>query len=279
MSRSPRLDDLLPYLMNRLVSRLNQNLSERLRQRGYTFQDWRVLAVLAAHDGITLSQLAEATVIPQPTVSRLVARLERRGLLKRRVHTGDSRFIEARITPRGQAAYRRILPLAVDEYRGAVVGFDKAEAEWLRRATLRMIGNIGVELLKEVPAPGERKGNSKKRHSGTTAVASISSRAAARPAGRPGPAPSPENSGPSPRDRPRRARAGSARYSSMSITYQVSRTTCSGPAPPSASTAAMFSSACRTCATKPSAKLLHGCPSRSCRRRTRISPRALMPLA
>jgi DNA-binding MarR family transcriptional regulator len=165
MSRSPRLDDLLPYLMNRLVSRLNQNLGERLRRDGYSFQDWRVLAVLAAHDGITLSQLAEATVIPQPTVSRLVASLARRRLLQRRVRTGDSRFVEARITPRGAAAYRKMLPLAVAEYRGAVVGFDKAEAEWLKRATLRMLGNIGVELLQEGP------------QAGSTAVASISNRA------------------------------------------------------------------------------------------------------
>ena len=165
MSRSPRLDDLLPYLMNRLVGRLNQNLGERLRREGYSFQDWRILAVLAAHDGITLSELAEATVIPQPTVSRLVASLARRGLLRRQVRTGDSRFVEARITPRGEAAYRRMLPLAVAEYRGAVTGFDKAEAEWLKRATLRMLGNIGVELLPDGA------------HSGSTAVASISSRA------------------------------------------------------------------------------------------------------
>jgi hypothetical protein len=34
MSRSPRVDDLPPYLMNRLVSRLNQNLGERLRRAG-----------------------------------------------------------------------------------------------------------------------------------------------------------------------------------------------------------------------------------------------------
>jgi len=165
MSRSPRLDDLLPYLMNRLVGRLNQNLGERLRREGYSFQDWRILAVLAAHDGITLSELAEATVIPQPTVSRLVASLARRGLLRRQVRTGVSRFVEARITPRGEAAYRRMLPLAVAEYRGAVTGFDKAEAEWLKRATLRMLGNIGVELLPDGA------------HSGSTAVASISKRA------------------------------------------------------------------------------------------------------
>ena len=124
-----------------------------------------MLAVLAAHDGATLSELAEATVIPQPSVSRLVASLARRGLIRRRVRTGDSRFVEARITARGEAAYRKMLPHAVAEYRSAVVGFDKAEAEWLRRATLRMLGSIGVELLQEGP------------QAGSTAVASISRRA------------------------------------------------------------------------------------------------------
>ena len=113
--------------------------------------------MLAVHEGVNLTELAEATVIPQPTVSRLVASLARRGFLRRRVRPGNSRFVEARITPRGGAAYRKMLPLAVDEYRGAVVGFDKAEAEWLRRATLRMIGNIGVELLEEGPQSGRRR--------------------------------------------------------------------------------------------------------------------------
>ena len=76
-----------------------------------------------------------------------VESLARRGLLRRRVRTGDSRFVEAHITARGEAAYRKMLPLAVAEYRSAVVGFEKAEVEWLKRATLRMLGNIGVELL------------------------------------------------------------------------------------------------------------------------------------
>ena len=108
MPNSARLDDLLPYLMNRLVSQLNQDLGDRLRRGGHSFQDWRILAVLAAHDGITLSQLAEAAVIPQPTVSRLVAGLERKGFLRRRPRARDSRFIEARITARGRAEFEVI---------------------------------------------------------------------------------------------------------------------------------------------------------------------------
>jgi hypothetical protein len=37
-----------------------------------------------------------------------------------------------------------LLPLAIEDYRSAVAGFDGKQTEWLRRAILRMIGNIGV---------------------------------------------------------------------------------------------------------------------------------------
>ncbi len=78
------LDDLLPYLMNRVIARMNQNLADNLRKRGFTFQDWRVLAVLAAHEGTNLTELAEATVIPQPSVSRLAANLAQARLRRAR---------------------------------------------------------------------------------------------------------------------------------------------------------------------------------------------------
>jgi hypothetical protein len=35
---SLHLDDLLPYLMNRLIARMNQNLTRDLRKNGFTFQ-------------------------------------------------------------------------------------------------------------------------------------------------------------------------------------------------------------------------------------------------
>jgi DNA-binding MarR family transcriptional regulator len=138
------LDHFLPYLMNRLVARLNQNLGERLRRRGYSFAEWRVLAALAARDGMTLSEIAEAAIQPQPTVSRLAAQLTRRGFVERRASPRDSRFVHVFLTPRGRAAYRRMLPEAVAEYRAAVRGFDVAETEAIRRALERMVANMGL---------------------------------------------------------------------------------------------------------------------------------------
>ncbi len=141
------LDDMLPYLMNRLVARLNQNLAEDLRKRGFTFQDWRVLAVLAAHEGANLTELADATVIPQPSVSRLVANLARRGYVERQNGKRDSRIVHLYLTPAGRKIYDKMLPLAVDEYRAAMKGFTAREYEQLRATLLRMMKNRKVKLL------------------------------------------------------------------------------------------------------------------------------------
>jgi DNA-binding MarR family transcriptional regulator len=142
-----RLDDLLPYLMNRLIARMNQNLADNLRKRGFTFQDWRVLAVLAAHEGANLTELAEATVIPQPSVSRLAANLAKRGYVARENGKKDSRNVHLFITPEGRAIYDKMLPLAVGEYRAAMKGFSAKEYENLRAALLRMMKNRKVKLL------------------------------------------------------------------------------------------------------------------------------------
>jgi DNA-binding MarR family transcriptional regulator len=147
MAKRPHLDDLLPYLMNRLIARMNQNLAEALRERGFTFQDWRVLAVLAAHEGANLTELAEATVIPQPSVSRLVANLAKRGYIERENGATDSRVVHLHITTKGRNIYNKMLPLAVDEYRAATKGFSAKEYDQLRESLLRMMKNRKISLL------------------------------------------------------------------------------------------------------------------------------------
>lgn len=141
------LDDMLPYLMNRLIARMNQNLVDDLRNRGFTFQDWRVLAVLAVHEGANLTELAEAAVIPQPSVSRLAANLAKRGYVSRQNGKTDSRNVHLFITPKGRAIYDQMRPLAVAEYRAAMKGFSAKEYEDLRAALLRMMKNRRVKLL------------------------------------------------------------------------------------------------------------------------------------
>jgi DNA-binding MarR family transcriptional regulator len=144
--RAPTLDDLIPYLMNRIVSRLNQNLAEKLRARRLTFQHWRVLAALYRSDGETLSQLVEWTVIPQSTLSRLVDRMTQARLVVRKpARRTDSRFIEVWLTDKGREVYEEIVPLALSEHEAALDGLSAEEVAALAATLRRVMTNLGID--------------------------------------------------------------------------------------------------------------------------------------
>ena len=88
------LDAFIPYLMNRITNRWNRNLAGAMRAAGITTPQWRVLAVLVAGDGRSLTELAVYTVIDQSTLSRTVDRMEEGGLVRRRVRADDGRYTE-----------------------------------------------------------------------------------------------------------------------------------------------------------------------------------------
>ena len=57
-----------------------------------TEQQWRVLRVLTEHPGITAGELAERAALLKPSLSRIVGRLEERGLVDRRPGARDLRL-------------------------------------------------------------------------------------------------------------------------------------------------------------------------------------------
>ena len=138
------LDDSIPYMMNRVAGRLNRSLEDDLLKLGITFQHWRVLAVLARGDGISIADLSAYAVVPHSTLSRLLTRLEGDKLVERSAETPDGRTARVLITPRGRKLYERILPLATGWRDEALVGFSAGEKEALLGFLRRMLGNLEI---------------------------------------------------------------------------------------------------------------------------------------
>ena len=136
------LDDSIPYMMNRVAGRLNRSLEDDLLKLGVTFQHWRVLAVLARGDGISIADLSAYAVVPHSTLSRLLTRLEGDRLVERSAETPDGRTARVLITIRGRKLYERILPLATGWRDEALVGFSAGEREVLLGLLRRMLANL-----------------------------------------------------------------------------------------------------------------------------------------
>ena len=94
------------------------------------------------HDGLTQSQLVEHMCVQPATVSKMLDRMEKAGLVMRRPDPEDSRVSRVYSTEQG-----RILQNAVSDVWGAleertVAGFSTEERLLLRRLLLQMYENL-----------------------------------------------------------------------------------------------------------------------------------------
>lgn len=89
---------------------LQQRQAEFFKQYQLTRTQYNVLRILrgAGNDGITCSQVSERMVAADPDITRLLDRLETRGLIARERSKEDRRVVVSRITPDGIALLKTI---------------------------------------------------------------------------------------------------------------------------------------------------------------------------
>jgi DNA-binding MarR family transcriptional regulator len=119
--------------------------SQMERETGLPPSWFEVLACLS--DGpVRMSELAEDVTLSRGGATRLVARMEEAGLVVREIPPHDRRATFARLTPAGQAALDRAMPVhlaAVEERFGRHL--DDAQAAALRSAFAALLIGNGVE--------------------------------------------------------------------------------------------------------------------------------------
>jgi DNA-binding MarR family transcriptional regulator len=90
-----------------------------LKDRGVSSPQYNVLRILrgAGEAGLPCGEIAARMVTRDPDVTRLLDRLEQRGLIGRGRGTDDRRVVSARIMPEGLALLEELDPLAQDLHK------------------------------------------------------------------------------------------------------------------------------------------------------------------
>lgn len=96
------------------------------------------MASLADGQPISIGQLAQDTVTKQPTLTRLLDRMEARGQVERLPHGSDRRITLVRITATGAQTVRSLIALAREHEERVLAPFGLARADQLKK-TLRQI--------------------------------------------------------------------------------------------------------------------------------------------
>ncbi|TQV81287.1 MarR family transcriptional regulator [Exilibacterium tricleocarpae] len=124
------LHNSFTYWISRLASLMQEHFNESLQQHDVTWPQWMVLNVLYHRLATTPAQVAANIGIDRSAITRLVDRLEKKGLVQRQHDGLDRRSIRLLLTERGSrlihtlndsanAHQRRFLEhLPSTEYRG-----------------------------------------------------------------------------------------------------------------------------------------------------------------
>jgi DNA-binding MarR family transcriptional regulator len=109
---APRfVDGYLPYLLARASHLISGEFHATLQQQRIPVMYWRVLCSLL-EGAMSVSELADIVIAKQPTMSKLLARMEKQGLIARESDPTDGRGVVISTTPAGRRLVDPLVRLA-----------------------------------------------------------------------------------------------------------------------------------------------------------------------
>jgi DNA-binding MarR family transcriptional regulator len=145
VKRPQKLDlaDYLPYLVNRVGTIIaDQFGAQALAPHGVSIAMWRVMAVLASAGELRQIDLADLTSIDASTLSRLVTRLARLGIVTRTRSVSSNREVAVKLSAKGDALVGRLIPIARDYETTAIAGLPAQDLTVLKRCLRRVYDNM-----------------------------------------------------------------------------------------------------------------------------------------
>jgi DNA-binding MarR family transcriptional regulator len=115
-----------------------QRMAELLKPFDLSSSQYNVLRILrGAKEPMACGQIAERMVSRDPDMTRLLDRMESRGLISRARDEQDRRVVKARISHNGLAVLDELQPLILDYHRTQFAGFGEKKlkqlVEWMEQ--------------------------------------------------------------------------------------------------------------------------------------------------
>ena len=146
------VDSYLAALLAQASELISSEFHLVVRQHGFSVSEWRVMASLADGKPISIGQLAQVTVTKQPTITRLLDRMEARKQVERIAHESDRRITLVQITAEGAKTVTQLVALAREHEQHVLEPFGLARAEELKKTLRRMIDLHASHLADAEPA-------------------------------------------------------------------------------------------------------------------------------
>jgi len=142
-----KLDESIGYLMSRAKSALSNAVTQHtMSELGITSTQASMLFMLATGRCTAAVDLARDYGIDASAVTRLIDRLEKRGLLFRSRSAEDRRVVKLELTNQGYGLAAQMPPIFQNVIDTMMQGFTPDETDLLRGLLRRMLANAETKL-------------------------------------------------------------------------------------------------------------------------------------
>jgi DNA-binding MarR family transcriptional regulator len=132
------------YLMRRILTAMAQEVDRRLEPMGLTNAQWVPLIKLYMGHGATVAELARVTQMDAGAMTRLLDRLEAKGLIRRQRNAQDRRVVNLELTDAGREAAHDIPQVLCEVQNACLAGFSHDEWQTLKSLLARVVDNASA---------------------------------------------------------------------------------------------------------------------------------------
>ncbi len=136
------LDESLGFIINRTNQKLSNYLTRKFKPYDITPEQWGVLNRLWEKDGISQKEISEITIKDQTTLTRILDKLETKGLIKRQTSPDDRRSFLIFLTDAGRSIEDILVPIAYEALDDALQGLSGEEIKQLKVLLNKIFVNV-----------------------------------------------------------------------------------------------------------------------------------------
>lgn len=149
MKKDPYPFDISPnYWLYQVRIKSDAVLRKAFQAAGHdlTPEQWSVLARLYEDEGMNQCQLGEKTLKDRHNVTRILNRLEKKGLIERRRSPGDNRSFRIYLTKEGRKVERKLSSITLGQGKLRYKGMSGKEIQLLKSLLEKVLKNLGEFL-------------------------------------------------------------------------------------------------------------------------------------
>lgn len=130
------------YLIARTTRRYEMDMEEALKRIDMDVPSWRAIMFLHEQNPSSVSEIADRAVTRLSTMTRVIQRLEKRGLVRLDTRAADARVTDVFITLQGEEVLEQVRAVASRIYQAVFKDMTAAEIQTLNNLVLRVFNNL-----------------------------------------------------------------------------------------------------------------------------------------